>query len=125
MTQARHDGTRQREIGVDPEGHIYEAIIGKDGKPLYRGRINRTNQCISAVMQHMAATLNYISKGLAGYQWVNPRDGRDVQLILMDIDRYKVVSIKQFEELKRKSQSNSFENRKTNSNQGEQDGSKI
>lgn len=75
-------------------GNIYYATILKDGL-MGSDRKEITNDCIDAVIEHIATVTNYDKEGCGGYDIKSKKDGKHVKLILFNDDEF---------ELKRKSE---------------------
>lgn len=75
-------------------GTIYYATILKDGL-MGNDRKEITNDCIDAVIEHIAAVTDYDEEGCGGYDIKSKKDGKHVKLVLFNDDEF---------ELKRKSE---------------------
>lgn len=75
-------------------GNIYYATILKDGL-MGTDRKEITNDCIDAVIEHIATVTRYDEDGCGGYDIKSKKDGKKVKLVLFNDDEF---------ELKRKSE---------------------
>ena len=70
-------------------GNIYYTTILKDGL-MSNDRKEITNDCIDAVIEHIATVTNYDKEGCGGYDIKSKKDGNKVKLMLFDDDKYEL-----------------------------------
>lgn len=70
-------------------GTIYYATILKDGL-MGNDRKEITNDCIDAVIEHIATVTNYDKEGCGGYDIKSKKDGNKVKLMLFNDDEFEL-----------------------------------
>lgn len=70
-------------------GTIYYATILKDGL-MGTDRKEITDECIDAVIEHIAAVTKYDEEGCGGYVIKSKKDGKHVRLILFEDDKFEL-----------------------------------
>lgn len=82
-----------RKIVCGCFGTIYDANICKDGKMSLRNRRNVTDECIQAVVDHIATLEDFEKHQNAGYLFEQKNKNRRYSLMLFDDEKYKLVPI--------------------------------
>lgn len=77
-------------------GTIYYARILKSGVMSDIDRVDVTDDAINAITDHLAMLDSFTKTKFSGYE-IKTHDGKKLMLDLYDMDKYKLVPIKEIE----------------------------
>lgn len=81
-----------KKLFCDEEtGRIIEANILKDGRPSKSGVIDRTTECVIAMLKHLTLKSSLTEIGMGGYEWTKKDTGGKIMLVALDTDEYEIV----------------------------------
>ena len=77
-------------------GTIFYATINPKTQTMRdSGRIDVTNDAITAVLDHIQTMPNYDKRGYAGYAWAKKDNSGNIKMIVYDDTKYKLIPIEQ------------------------------